>query len=72
MTALPLRAVLARWLARRARRRSMLPLLRKPDDHLIEDIGLTRETLRVLLGAWHDGSSAAPPPRRRRPQPRRR
>ncbi len=45
------RALLARWLARRARRRSISLLLARPDDRLIEDIGLTRDALQRLLDA---------------------
>ena len=49
MSPLSPRALLARWLARRARRRSMSFLLHRADDRLIEDIGLTRAKLHALL-----------------------
>jgi len=43
------RTLFARWLSRRARRHSMGFLLRKPDDRLIEDIGLCRDELHRML-----------------------
>ncbi|MFC2968845.1 hypothetical protein [Acidimangrovimonas pyrenivorans] len=49
-----LRALPARWLARRARRRSMKFLLKRADDRLLCDIGLSREDLRQLLECWRD------------------
>lgn len=60
------RRLLARWLARRARRRSLSPLLSKPDDRLIDDIGRTRDELRRMvedLDPGNDeGAARRPPP----------
>lgn len=44
----------ARWRDRRRARRAMLWLLRRPDEHYLRDIGLTREELRQLIGHWAD------------------
>ena len=41
-----------RWKARRDRRQSMMWLLLRKDDRLLEDIGLTRNALRILLKEW--------------------
>ena len=54
------RTLMARWLARCARRRAMSWLLRQPGDRLIDEIGLTREELRQLLNA-PDGVSDREP-----------
>lgn len=54
-----LRALPARWLARQARRRSMAFLLRRIDDHLIDDIGRTRDEVQCLLD--HYDPQDAPP-----------
>ena len=40
---------LKRWRALRDRRRSMSWMLKRKDDRWLDDIGLTREQLRVLL-----------------------
>ena len=59
------RTLFARWLSRRARRRSMGFLLKKPDDRLIEDIGLSRDDLHRLLDALDppekEGAARRPP-----------
>ncbi|WP_175498521.1 hypothetical protein [Sulfitobacter marinus] len=41
--------LLKRWKALHDRRRSMAWLLMRKDDRWLDDIGLTREDLRVLL-----------------------
>ncbi|GHE05574.1 hypothetical protein U879_04245 [Defluviimonas sp. 20V17] len=61
------RVLLARWLALHARRRSMSFLLSRTDDRLIEDIGLTREDLRHLLGTARRAPPAACERAARRP-----
>ena len=50
--------ILATLRQRHALRQSIGGLLRRADDHLLEDIGLTRNELRALIAA-----SAAPPQR---------
>jgi uncharacterized protein YjiS (DUF1127 family) len=39
---------------RRAGRRELQRLLAKPDDHLIDDAGLSRTDLRALTDDWKD------------------
>ena len=39
---------------RRAGRREMQRLLARPDDHLIDDAGLSRTDLRTLTDDWKD------------------
>lgn len=39
-----------RWRAKA----SLNALLRRPDDHLLDDIGITRDELRSMLGQWTD------------------
>lgn len=60
------RRLLARWLARRARRRSLSTLLAKPDDRLIDDIGRTRDELRRMVEELDpgndEGAARRPPP----------
>lgn len=45
------------WIARMINRwrahRSMGALLRRMDDHHLDDIGITRNDLRRAFGAWH-------------------
>ena len=45
---------LIRWRDRHRARRALRFLLRKPGEHLLADIGLTRHELRHLLGLWED------------------
>lgn len=49
--------LIRRWVCRRDRQRARKPighLLKRSDDHLLEDIGLTRQDLRNLLERWDD------------------
>ncbi len=43
-----------RWKALRDRRRSMEWMLKRKDDRWLNDIGLTRNDLRVLLEEWEE------------------
>ena len=43
-----------RWRDRQQARKSIGHLLKRSDDHLLEDIGLTRQDLRNLLERWDD------------------
>ncbi|MGB3316698.1 MAG: hypothetical protein WBB85_20060 [Albidovulum sp.] len=47
--------LLARWRASRVGRARVRALLTRPDDHLIDDIGETRDRLRERFGLW-DGA----------------
>ena len=44
-----IRSILANLRQRRALRQSVNGLLRRADDHLLEDIGLTRNEVRALI-----------------------
>ncbi len=44
-------SILANLRQRRALRQSVNGLLRRADDHLLEDIGLTRNEVRALITA---------------------
>ncbi|MDW4549476.1 hypothetical protein R5H32_08940 [Defluviimonas sp. D31] len=46
----PIGRVLAEWRDRRAARARILALLRRGNDHLIDDIGMTRDGLRARFG----------------------
>ncbi|MCU9849220.1 hypothetical protein OEZ60_14545 [Defluviimonas sp. WL0024] len=48
----PIGRVLADWRDRRAARARIRALLRRGDDHLIDDMGLTRDDLRARFGCW--------------------
>lgn len=50
----PILRPLARWRDRIRARRAMGWLLRRPDDRLLRDIGLTRDDLRRMLDAWRE------------------
>ena len=43
-----------RWCARRRREAPAEWMLRRADDHWLNDIGLTRDDLRRLLDRWDD------------------
>lgn len=43
-----------RWRARQEARKSIGHLLKRRDDHLLNDIGLTRQDLREMLDQWED------------------
>lgn len=51
---LPIPLCLTRWRNRLRARCAMGFLLHRPDDRLIDDIGLTRQELRELLDLWSD------------------
>jgi uncharacterized protein YjiS (DUF1127 family) len=48
------RGFLKRWRALRAQRCAMGWMLRRTDDRLLRDIGLTRNDVRHLLQKWDD------------------
>ena len=53
--AAPFLRVLARWRTAREDRARIRALLARGDDHLIDDMGTTRDRLRERFRLWHRG-----------------
>ncbi len=53
--------IIRNWIELQRRRRAMGRLLLRGDDHLLRDIGLTRDELRALLEDWRDAPGDVAP-----------
>jgi uncharacterized protein YjiS (DUF1127 family) len=55
-----MRRIIGNWIELYRRRRAMRAILLCKNDHLLRDIGLTRDELRALLQDWTSDQGPGP------------